>query len=69
MVEVDIRQQMIDLIKRRVEYEGMDCLTDEMSPAYMAAGDASQAEIPWASNEHYGKVTVYYGVAIIFLAF
>lgn len=35
---------------------------------FQAYKDQSQAEIPWASNTYYGKVTVYFAVATIFAA-
>lgn len=52
-----------------VVYKGLDCLADKNTAAYKQLKMQSQAKIPWASQTHYGKVTVYLGVATIFAAF
>lgn len=54
--------------KRSVTFEGMDCIADSETAAYMAAYNKLQAEIPWAYQAHYAKVSVYFGVVIIFIA-
>lgn len=51
-----------------VTYKGLDCLKDMSTMEYMALKKKSQAKIPWAAQTHYGKVTVYFGVATIFVA-
>lgn len=59
---------MFGLGKRNVEFEGMDCLADQMLEAYIADGTVSQATVGWMAQAHYAKVTVYFGVVIIFIA-
>lgn len=51
-----------------VTYEGLNCLTDQDLAQYMQYGTDSQTAIPWASQTKYGKYTVYFGVATIFVA-
>lgn len=55
--------------KMTVTYNGLDCLADKASDTYMTYKHKSQAANPWASNVFYGKVTVYFAVATIFVAF
>ncbi|RLV92801.1 Ferric/cupric reductase transmembrane component 7 [Spathaspora sp. JA1] len=54
--------------KRSVTYEGLDCLANASSPYYMMYKNQSQTAIAWASQGAYAKYTVYFGVAIIFVA-
>lgn len=51
-----------------VTYKGLDCIKDKGLMEYSMYHKASQAAISWASNARYGKVTVYFGVATIFVA-
>lgn len=51
-----------------VTFDGMDCIADLSSDAFMAAYTASQADIPWLTQFVYAKYTVYFGVVILFLA-
>ncbi|KAI5970813.1 FRE7 [Candida margitis] len=56
------------MMKRNVEYKGLDCAADTMDPIYMQYKMLSQQQIPWASQTKYAKYTVYFGVVIIFIA-
>ncbi|CCG25183.1 hypothetical protein CORT_0H00660 [Candida orthopsilosis Co 90-125] len=56
------------MMKRNVEYMGLDCAADKMDPMYMHYKMLSQKQIPWASQTKYAKYTVYFGVAVIFVA-
>ena len=49
------------MIKRGVSYNGLDCLADASSDAYMKKHQL-QAEIPWVSQTKYAKYTVYFGI-------
>lgn len=51
-----------------VTYKGLDCLKDADSDAFMMFHKESQAQVPWTAQPYYGKVTVYFGVATIFVA-
>lgn len=51
-----------------VTYKGLDCLNDMDTSAYAMYAQESQTQVPWAYQAHYGKVTVYFGVATIFVA-
>ncbi|SGZ50201.1 CIC11C00000004282 [Sungouiella intermedia] len=51
-----------------VSYKGLDCLADKDTAAFMMYHKESQAKVAWMDQPHYGKVTVYFGVATIFLA-
>ena len=57
------------MMKRGVSYNGLDCLADASSDAYMKYKHQLQAEIPWVSQTKYAKYTVYFGIATIFVAF
>lgn len=54
--------------KRSITYNGLDCLKDAEDPRYMALGKQLQTDVPWTYQSHYGEVTVYFGVVVIFLA-
>lgn len=56
------------MFKRSVTFEGMDCLEDQMMPAYAAAKKLSQAQVPWTDQPKYAEYTVYFGCVVIFLA-
>lgn len=56
------------MMKRNVEYMGLDCAADKMDPMYMHYKMLLQKQIPWASQTKYAKYTVYFGVAVIFVA-
>lgn len=53
-------------MKRSVMFDGMDCLST--SAAMTAAGSVSQKQVAWMDQAAYAKVTVYFGVVIIFVA-
>lgn len=55
------------MMKRNVEYMGLDCAADKMDPMYMHYKMLLQKQIPWASQTKYAKYTVYFGVAVILL--
>ncbi|KAK6455909.1 ferric reductase transmembrane component 7 [Scheffersomyces xylosifermentans] len=54
---------------KRTTFEGLDCIADQNTPEFMALHKASSAQVAWADQAEYGKYTVYFGVAVIFLAF
>ncbi|KAL7663628.1 ferric-chelate reductase (NADPH) [[Candida] zeylanoides] len=57
------------MFKRDRSYHGLDCVKDMEDPMYMEYMNQSQAKVSWGSQAHYGKVTVYFGVVVIFIAF
>ncbi|CAK7915359.1 ferric/cupric reductase transmembrane component 7 [[Candida] anglica] len=59
---------MSKLFKRGVSFDGMDCIKDSSSAAYMQAGKASQSAVSWYYQANYAKFTVYFGVVVIFIA-
>lgn len=46
---------------------GLDCLNDIDNPLYKQYHTESQAKVPWLAQPWYGKITVYFGVATIFV--
>lgn len=51
-----------------VTYDGLDCLNDQDDPRYKQYHTLSQEQVPWLDQPWYGNVTIYFGVATIFVA-
>lgn len=51
-----------------VTYNGLDCLADKKDPMYQEYHTLSQEQVPWLDQPWYGNVTIYFGVATIFVA-
>jgi predicted ferric reductase len=63
-----VLSSLLTMSKRSITYNGLDCLKDAEDPRYMALGKQLQTDVPWTYQSHYGEVTVYFGVVVIFLA-
>lgn len=51
-----------------VTYQGMDCLKDQGSAAFLAAYQLLQAQVSWSSQTAYGYYTIYFGCAFVGVA-